>query len=145
TTLAAEESDEVIDALRQRFPLLQSPPTEDICYATTNRQKAVQAVAQDAEVVLVVGSPNSANSNRLVDIARQSGAAAFLVEDAGDIDPAWFQNSRVIGLTAGASASEDRVTEVVDLLRSQRSVTLIEREVTKESIHFGLPAPVSTT
>jgi 4-hydroxy-3-methylbut-2-enyl diphosphate reductase len=142
TTLAVDDAAIVVDALRARFPELGGPESDDICYATTNRQNAVRAVASDADVILVVGSKNSSNSNRLVDIAHRAGAPAYLIDDAGDINPEWLRDAKVIGLSAGASASPAIVSEVVEALRSYGTVEVLEREVTKESVHFVLPREV---
>lgn len=142
TTLAVDEAATVVDALRARFPDLKGPDSDDICYATTNRQSAVRAVADEADVILVVGSGISSNSNRLVDIARRAGTPAYLIDDAADIDPHWLRDVRVVGLSAGASASQLIVAEVVEALRSFGTLEVFEREVTKESVHFGLPSEV---
>ncbi len=101
TTLAVEDADQVVDVLRRRFPLIESPPTEDICYATTNRQDAVRAIAAESDVVLVVGSQNSSNSLRLVEVAERAGTRAHLVDDAAGVLPEWIENRRTIGITAG--------------------------------------------
>jgi len=142
TTLALDEAAAVVDALRARFPDLVGPDSDDICYATTNRQNAVRAVADDADVILVVGSKNSSNSTRLVDIARRSDTPAYLIDDSGDIDPEWLREANVVGLSAGASASQTLVAEVVEALRRYGAVEIIEREVTKESVSFVLPTEV---
>ncbi|MBW4721277.1 4-hydroxy-3-methylbut-2-enyl diphosphate reductase [Saccharothrix obliqua] len=139
TTLAADETAELVAALRARFPLLRGPAAADICYATTNRQDAVREVARDADVVLVVGSANSSNSVRLVELARRQGTPAHLVEDAADIRPEWLVGARVVGLTAGASAPPRLVDEVVTALGAQ---DVRVRETTRETITFTLPAAV---
>jgi 4-hydroxy-3-methylbut-2-enyl diphosphate reductase len=139
TTLAVDEAAEVVDALRARFPQLDGPDSDDICYATTNRQNAVRAVAEEADVILVVGSKNSANSKSLVDTAHRAGVPAHLIDDAADIDPEWLRDVRVIGLSAGASASPAVVSDVVEALARYGSVEVLEREVIKESVHFVLP------
>ncbi|WP_235921934.1 4-hydroxy-3-methylbut-2-enyl diphosphate reductase [Lentzea tibetensis] len=142
TTLAVDEAAGVVDALRTRFPQLTGPHSDDICYATTNRQDSLRAVAADAELVLVVGSVNSSNSLRLVELARRSGCAAHLIDDVTDLDPAWLVGVRTVGLTAGASAPPRLVTEVIDALRGLGAVTVEERQVAVETIHFGLPRNV---
>jgi 4-hydroxy-3-methylbut-2-enyl diphosphate reductase len=145
TTLAVDEAATVVDALRERFPDLEGPDSDDICYATTNRQNAVRAIASDADVILVVGSPNSSNSVGLVDIAKRSGVPAYLIGDVADIDPEWLDGARVIGLTAGASAPPALVSEVATALSALSvpgTVEIVEREVTKESVHFVLPSEV---
>ncbi|MEV6235671.1 4-hydroxy-3-methylbut-2-enyl diphosphate reductase [Lentzea sp. NPDC051838] len=139
TTLAVDEAAEVADALRDRFPQLAGPDTDDICYATTNRQNALRAITADADLVLVVGSVNSSNSLRLVELAERNGTRAFLIDDVGDLDASWLTGVRTIGLTAGASAPPSLVTEVIDALRGLGEVTVAERQVAEETIHFGLP------
>lgn len=139
TTLAVDETAEILGVLRSRFPFLKGPASEDICYATTNRQEALSAVAADADLVLVVGSANSSNSVRLVELARRAGTPAHLIDDAGDIKPEWLDGVRTVGLTAGASAPPRLVDEVVTALGP---VTVLERETATESIRFTLPAAV---
>ena len=139
TTLAVDETSEIVDVLRARFPALRGPASDDICYATTNRQQALSAVAGEADLVLVVGSANSSNSVRLVEIARRGGTPAYLIEDAGDIRPEWLAGVTTVGLTAGASAPPRLVEEVVTALGP---VTVLERETATESIRFTLPAAV---
>ncbi|MCP2168620.1 4-hydroxy-3-methylbut-2-enyl diphosphate reductase [Goodfellowiella coeruleoviolacea] len=145
TTLAVDETAEFVDALREKFPLLHEPPSEDICYATTNRQHALNAIVAEADLVLVVGSPNSSNSVRLVELSRRQGTPAHLIDRAGDIDPAWLDGVRTVGLTAGASAPPALVTEVVTALGELGPVTVEEREVTRETTHFELPWVVRGT
>jgi 4-hydroxy-3-methylbut-2-en-1-yl diphosphate reductase len=143
TTLAVEESSQIIDVLRSRFPLLQAPPTEDICYATTNRQQAVKAIAADSDVIIVVGSQNSSNSKRLVEVSERCGTPAYLVDDAAEIRPEWIRSARRVGLTAGASAPPHLIDEVVGTLQALGRVEVIEREVTREDIRFTLPKEVT--
>jgi 4-hydroxy-3-methylbut-2-enyl diphosphate reductase len=143
TTLALEEANKVVDVLRRRFPLIESPPTEDICYATTNRQDAVRAIAGDADLVLVLGSQNSSNSLRLVEVAQRSGTPAHLVDDAGGILPEWIEHCHTIGITAGASAPPHLVDEVIGMLRALGPVEVDERVVTREDIKFTLPKEVA--
>jgi 4-hydroxy-3-methylbut-2-enyl diphosphate reductase len=143
TTLAVEDANQVVDVLRQRFPLIESPPTEDICYATTNRQEAVRAIARESDLVLVVGSQNSSNSLRLVEVAQRCGARAHLVDDAGGILPEWIEHARTIGITAGASAPPHLVDEVIGMLRALGPVDVDERIVTQEDIKFTLPKEVA--
>ncbi len=142
TTLAVDETAEVVDALRARYPQLADPPSDDICYATTNRQQAVAAVAARSDVVLVVGSANSSNSVRLVEVARRLGTQAHLIDDATGIRPEWLHGARTVGLTAGASAPQRLLDEVVDALRLLGPVEVVEHETTEETVHFGLPATV---
>jgi 4-hydroxy-3-methylbut-2-enyl diphosphate reductase len=143
TTLAVEEANKVVGVLRRRFPLIESPPTEDICYATTNRQDAVRAIAGDADLVLVLGSQNSSNSLRLVEVAQRSGTRAYLVDDAGGILPEWIEHAGTIGITAGASAPPHLVDEVIGTLRALGPVEVDERVVTHEDIKFTLPKEVA--
>jgi 4-hydroxy-3-methylbut-2-enyl diphosphate reductase len=143
TTLALDEAMEVADVLRERFPLIQGPPTEDICYATTNRQQAVLAVAEESDVVIVVGSTNSSNSVRLVEVCQRAGTPAHLVDDASGIRPSWLVDAKTIGLTAGASAPPHLVDEVIETLRALGPVEVVEREVTREDIRFTLPKEVT--
>ncbi|WP_425570345.1 4-hydroxy-3-methylbut-2-enyl diphosphate reductase [Nonomuraea rosea] len=142
TTLAVDETAEVIAALRARFPAIKAPPEDDICYATTNRQQALAAVAEHAQVVLVVGSANSSNSVRLVETVRRQGVPAHLIDDAAGIDPAWLNGCGRVGVTAGASAPDRLVQEVVDRLRTLTGagVTVTEVATTTETIQFALPS-----
>ena len=140
TTLAVDETSEVVDALRARFPDLAGPKASDICYATQNRQDAVRALAADCDVVLVVGSSNSSNSRRLVEVAQRAGCPALLVEDASQIPPEMLIDVERVGVTAGASAPESLVEGVVRAIDGLGSATLSERTVATEDIHFKLPA-----
>jgi len=142
TTLAVDETNEVVDVLRRRFPLLRGPKTDDICYATTNRQQSVRAVAEQADVVLVVGSQTSSNSLRLVEVARREGARAYLVDDEADVDVAWLRNASAVGLTAGASAPDELVHRLVAALGALGAVEVEERTTTTESVQFRLPREV---
>ena len=139
TTLSVDETNEVIDVLRKRFPLIQGPPREDICYATQNRQQAVKAIAPHSDVVLVIGSDNSSNSNRLAEVARSFGAHAYLIDDETEIQEAWLDGARTVGVTSGASAPEWLVDRVIGYFR-ERGVTDIETVTTvEEDVHFALP------
>ncbi|WP_191244088.1 4-hydroxy-3-methylbut-2-enyl diphosphate reductase [Amycolatopsis deserti] len=142
TTLSVDETAEVITELRNRFPALRGPASDDICYATTNRQDALRSIARDTDVVLVVGSRNSSNSLRLVELAERTGTPAHLIDDARDIRPEWLSGVERIGLTAGASAPPGLVDSVVAALGGLGPLTVGERETTRESIHFTLPAAV---
>jgi 4-hydroxy-3-methylbut-2-enyl diphosphate reductase len=139
TTLAIDETSDVVDALKARFPKLAGPSSSDICYATQNRQDAVRSLADDCDLVLVVGSRNSSNSCRLVEVARRAGARAELVENAADIRPALVARAGRIGLSAGASAPEILVQGVLSALRALGHVDLSERQVAREDIRFKLP------
>jgi 4-hydroxy-3-methylbut-2-enyl diphosphate reductase len=143
TTLAVDEAEEIAQVLRDRFPALAGPRREDICYATSNRQLAVRAAASDSDLVLVVGSANSSNSLRLVEVATREGVPARLIEDAGQIDLAWLPRVARIALTAGASAPPHLVDEVVECLTGLGPVRTREAEVAHEDIRFALPKEVS--
>ncbi|MFF0269798.1 4-hydroxy-3-methylbut-2-enyl diphosphate reductase [Kribbella sp. NPDC004536] len=142
TTLAVDETTAMIDALREKFPAAHGPDTADICYATTNRQAALSAIAGRAELVIVVGSANSSNSRRLVELATRAGTTAYLVDSAADVPPDWLDGVKVIGLTAGASAPPVLVDEVIDRIREFGPVDVIEHEVTRETVRFTLPSEV---
>jgi 4-hydroxy-3-methylbut-2-enyl diphosphate reductase len=139
TTLALDETAATINALIDRFPDATGPGAEDICYATTNRQRAVAAVAAEADLVLVVGSANSSNSVRLVELARRLGTSAHLIEDASGIRPEWLERATVIGLSAGASAPPHLVAQVIEHLAALGPVRIDERQVTTETVRFALP------
>jgi 4-hydroxy-3-methylbut-2-enyl diphosphate reductase len=144
TTLAVDDTAAVVEALRERFPGVTGPATSDICYATQNRQDAVRALAQDCQLVLVVGSENSSNSRRLVEVAERAGCRAQLVESASDIPPEWLIGVDRVGVTAGASAPEQLVQEVVRALDGLGGAIVSERAVATEDIHFKLPAELRT-
>ena len=139
TTLSIDETKEIIVALRARFPNIRSPHKEDICYATTNRQEAVKQLAAASDVVVVVGSPNSSNSNRLREVAAQHGVDAYMVDNAGYLKKEWFAGKERVGITAGASAPEVLVQEVVDTVHGWGFETVQEGEGEEESIVFVLP------
>jgi len=140
TTLSVDETAGIIEALRQRFPAIQGPRREDICYATTNRQSAVKAIAPRADAVLVIGAPNSSNSRRLVEVALNTGCAkAFLLQRAADLDWSWLDGVETLGITAGASAPEVLVDELIDALRLRRAVSVEEITVAREDVVFRLP------
>ena len=140
TTLSVDETEATVRALRERFPNLQDPPSDDICYATQNRQVAVKEIAPRCELVLVVGSQNSSNSVRLVEVARDAGApAAYLVDDASEIDEAWLDGVSTVGLTSGASVPEFLVREVLAWLAERGFADVAEVESTHESLVFALP------
>lgn len=139
TTLSIDETKEIIEALRTRFPNIKSPHKEDICYATTNRQEAVKQLAAVCDVVMVVGSPNSSNSNRLREVAAQQGVDAYMVDNAGYLKKEWFAGKEQVGITAGASAPEVLVQEVVDTIHGWGYATVRESAGEQESIVFVLP------
>lgn len=139
TTLSVDDTAKVIDALRARFSDIQGPRKDDICYATQNRQDAVKSLAEAVDLVLVVGSTNSSNSNRLRELAERCGASAYLIDDASMINPAWLTDARAVGVTAGASAPELLVAEVIDTLRQQGVATVRDLEGREENVTFSLP------
>jgi 4-hydroxy-3-methylbut-2-en-1-yl diphosphate reductase len=142
TTLAIDEAEDVAGALRARFPQMRAPGSDDICYATTNRQAAVRAVAAEADMVLVAGSKNSSNSVRLVERSERAGTPAHLIDGATDIELSWLSGVSVVGLTAGASAPPAVVSEIITALSGLGTVTVTERVTTTESVQFGLPREV---
>jgi 4-hydroxy-3-methylbut-2-en-1-yl diphosphate reductase len=142
TTLSVDETNVIIEILRERFPGIEGPPKDDICYATQNRQDAVKEIARRADVVLVIGSDNSSNSNRLVEVARDSGTPAYLVDDETEVDPAWLEGTEVVGLTSGASAPEWLVDRMLSFLRQRGALEVEEVQVTEERVRFSLPAGV---
>jgi 4-hydroxy-3-methylbut-2-en-1-yl diphosphate reductase len=143
TTLAVDDAADVVSTLRRRFPLIESSPTDDICYATTNRQKAVTAIAENSDVVIVVGSANSSNSRRLVEVVERLGTPAHLVDDATRVLPDWLDRAETVGITAGASAPPHLVDELIGVLRALGSVDVDERSVAREDQKFSLPKGVT--
>lgn len=139
TTLSMDDTAAVIDALRQRFPSISGPKKDDICYATQNRQDAVKQLAQDCDVLFVVGSPNSSNSNRLREVAERLGTPAYLIDDETQIDRAWIEGKSRIGLTAGASAPEVLVKRVTEKLNEWGVQPAEVLKTTEEKISFSLP------
>ena len=140
TTLSVDDTSEVIEALQEKFPNIQSPKKSDICYATQNRQDSVKEVIKHSEILLVIGSKNSSNSNRLKEIADNQGKPAYLIDSSDDIDEQWLDNINSVGITAGASAPEILVQEVVSFLMSQGGVEIIEVEGAREDVNFPVPA-----
>jgi len=139
TTLSVDDAQLAINALKQRFPAIVGPRKDDICYATQNRQDAVKTLARQCEVVIVVGSPNSSNSNRLREVAQQQGVAAYMVDNASELKPEWVAGKSVVGVTAGASAPEVLVKQVVDKLRNFGAASVEELDGTPEKVVFPLP------
>ena len=139
TTLSVDDTAKVIDALREKFPEIQGPRKDDICYATQNRQDAVKALAEEVDLVLVVGSTNSSNSNRLRELAERCGANAYLIDDASMIDPDWLKSAEHVGVTAGASAPELLVREVITTLQSHGGLSVRDLDGREENITFSLP------
>jgi 4-hydroxy-3-methylbut-2-en-1-yl diphosphate reductase len=138
TTLSVDDTRDVIEALRRKFPRIVGPSRDDICYATQNRQAAVKRLAGDVEVLLVIGAANSSNANRLVEVSRMAGTAAYLINDVNDIKPEWLAGAGRIGITAGASTPEVLVSEAVERLRGQ-GVSVREVHVVEEDVRFALP------
>ena len=145
TTLSVDDTAEIVAALRSSFPQIVGPKAEDICYATSNRQTAVKAIAPDCDLVLVIGAPNSSNSRRLVEVAERCGSQARLVQRATEIDPAWLTGVNTLGLTAGASAPETLVREVIDMVASWRPVSEESVVTAEEHMVFKLPRQLAET
>jgi 4-hydroxy-3-methylbut-2-enyl diphosphate reductase len=143
TTLSVDDTAEIVAALRARFPEIAAPHKEDICYATTNRQEAVKAIAARSEVLLVLGSANSSNSVRLAEVGQRSGARAYLIDDASALDLAWVDGASIVGVTAGASAPEVLVQGVIDKLSASYAVTVEEIDTARETVTFKLPRAVA--
>lgn len=139
TTLSVDDTSDVIDALTRRFPNIVGPRKDDICYATTNRQEAARELAEKADIVLVVGSKNSSNSNRLAELASRMGKAAFLIDGAEDIQTDWLVGKQIIGLTAGASAPDILVRQVIDRLKALGADSVVELQGREENIVFEVP------
>ena len=139
TTLSLDETRDIVDRLRERFPAIQGPHAQDICYATQNRQSAVKALGADCDLLLVVGSKNSSNSKRLVEVSEKSGVPAHLVDDAGEVDPVWLEGVGNVAVTAGASAPENLVQALVDSLKRFGFHRVIEVQVKEEDVRFSLP------
>jgi 4-hydroxy-3-methylbut-2-enyl diphosphate reductase len=140
TTLSVEDTRPIVEALKRRFPRIAGPAKADICYATQNRQVAVRALARQAPVILVIGSKNSSNSNRLVEEAEIAGARAYLVDDASGVDPAWLEGAETVGLTSGASAPEFLVDQMIAHLKSLGAEEVEDLVTVEEDVHFPLPA-----
>ena len=137
TTLSVDETNEIVEVLRDRFPSIEGPPREDICYATQNRQDAVKELARRADVVLVIGSDNSSNSKRLAEVAREQGTPAHLVDDETEVDPAWLDGAGVVGITSGASAPEWLVDRMLSWLASRGANEVEELRLTEEHVRFS--------
>jgi 4-hydroxy-3-methylbut-2-en-1-yl diphosphate reductase len=139
TTLSVDETQAIINRLRERFPAITGPRTDDICYATTNRQMAVKQLARESDLVLVIGSRNSSNSNRLVEVAREHGADSYLIDNEAQVRDEWLDGKRVVGITSGASAPEELVQRLVDFFRARGTADVRELEVVQEDVRFMLP------
>jgi 4-hydroxy-3-methylbut-2-enyl diphosphate reductase len=144
TTLSLYDTQEIVARLRQKFPKIVGPKSDDICYATQNRQEAVEQVAQDVDLILVVGSQNSSNSNRLVEVAKRRGVKAELIDSALDIDPAWLEGVKSVGLTAGASAPEVLVEQVSQRLAEHGYTDQRDLDLIREDVRFTLPPELAT-
>ena len=142
TTLSVDETAGIIDVLRRRFPAIEAPKQEDICYATTNRQRAVKAILAEIDLLLVIGSRNSSNSNRLVEVARSRGVAAYLIDDESEIEAAWLAGVESVGITSGASAPESLVRRVVAWFREFGVDEIRSHNAALENVSFRLPAEV---
>ncbi len=139
TTLSVDDANRIIDKIRERFPEVKSPPKGDICYATQNRQEAVRIIADDVQLVLVVGSQNSSNSQRLKEIAIEQGKRAYLIDGVEDINDQWFQSVETLMITAGASAPENLVQDCIEYIREKFGAELESRVIREEKVHFNLP------
>ena len=142
TTLSVDETDRIIRRLRQRFPSIVGPKSDDICYATTNRQLAVRQMARQCDLVLVIGSRNSSNSNRLVEVARDHGAESHLIDNEAQVREEWLEGTRVVGITSGASAPEELVQRLVNFFRERGTEHVSEFEVVQEDVRFMLPKDI---
>jgi len=142
TTLSVDETRAIIDRLRERFPEIVGPRTDDICYATTNRQAAVKQLARECDLVLVIGSNNSSNSNRLVEVAREHGADSHLIDNEAQVREEWLERKRVVGITSGASAPEELVQGLVEFFRRRGTADVQELQVIQEDVRFMLPKAI---
>jgi 4-hydroxy-3-methylbut-2-enyl diphosphate reductase len=144
TTLSVDETRAIINRLRERFPAIIGPRTDDICYATTNRQAAVKQLARECDLVLVIGSRNSSNSNRLVEVAREHGADSHLIDNETQVAEEWLAGKRVVGITSGASAPESLVQRLIEFFRARGTTDVEELEVVQEDVRFMLPKVIRT-
>ena len=142
TTLSVDETSSIIARLKEKFPNAVGPKTDDICYATTNRQQAVKALAKQCELVLVIGSTNSSNSNRLVEVAREQGAASYLIDNHLQVEEAWLEGVETVGITSGASAPEELVERLVQLFRERGASEVSELKTVDEDVRFMLPTQI---
>jgi 4-hydroxy-3-methylbut-2-enyl diphosphate reductase len=142
TTLSVDETGAIINRLREKFPNITGPRTDDICYATTNRQMAVRQMARECDLVLVIGSSNSSNSNRLVEVAHDHGADSYLIDNESQVREEWLEGKRVVGISSGASAPEELVQRLVDWFRERGTTDVSEYEVVQEDVRFMLPKEI---
>jgi 4-hydroxy-3-methylbut-2-en-1-yl diphosphate reductase len=145
TTLSLDETRDIIERLRERFPRMQGPPAQDICYATENRQMAVKAVSEGSDLLLVVGSQNSSNSKRLVEVGGNFGVRSYLVNDRSEVDPTWLEGVKTVSVTAGASAPEHLVQELIEFLRERGFAEMEEIDLVDEDVRFSLPAELTVS
>jgi 4-hydroxy-3-methylbut-2-enyl diphosphate reductase len=145
TTLSLDETSDIVERLKQRFPHVQGPPAQDICYATQNRQTAVKAISEFCDLLLVVGSENSSNSKRLVEVARNIGVQAYLANDCAEVETAWLEGVHNVGVTAGASAPEHLVQELIAFLRDRGFRQMEEIEMVDEDVRFSLPSELTVS
>ncbi len=145
TTLSVDETTAIIERLRQRFPNITGPKTDDICYATTNRQLAVKQLARECDLVLVIGSTNSSNSNRLVEVAREHGADSHLIDNSLQVDEGWLEGVETVGITSGASAPEELVEQLVEFFRARGAQDVSELRTVDEDVRFMLPSEIRGT
>ena len=143
TTLSMDDTAQIVRALQAKFPHITGPTAEDICYATQNRQNAVKQLAKDCEVILVLGAPNSSNSNRLVEVAQVAGCRSYLLETAADLQDSWVSGATAVGVTAGASAPEVLVQELLDALQTRGATDVETLRLTEERVQFSLPKELS--
>jgi 4-hydroxy-3-methylbut-2-en-1-yl diphosphate reductase len=142
TTLSVDETTAIIERLKQKFPNITGPKTDDICYATTNRQLAVKQLARECDLVLVIGSTNSSNSNRLVEVAREHGAASYLIDNSLQVEEPWLDGVETVGITSGASAPEELVAQLVDFFRERGAEDVSELRTVDEDVRFMLPGEI---
>jgi 4-hydroxy-3-methylbut-2-enyl diphosphate reductase len=145
TTLSLDETEDIVERLHQRFPKIQGPAAQDICYATENRQLAVKAVVPLCQLLLVVGSQNSSNSRRLVEVCEKTGVPAYLIDDLGEVQSEWLVGIQTVAVTAGASAPENLVQELIGFLKSRSFNALEEMEIKEEDVRFNLPSELGRT
>jgi len=145
TTLSLDETKDIVERLRKRYPKIQGPAAQDICYATENRQLAVKAVIPLCQLLLVVGSQNSSNSRRLVEVCQKTGVPAYLIDDLREVKPEWLENIQIVSVTAGASAPENLVQELIESLQNRGFDQLEEMEIKEEDVRFNLPSELGRT
>jgi 4-hydroxy-3-methylbut-2-en-1-yl diphosphate reductase len=139
TTLSVDDTTEIAAALRQRFPNIREPKHQDICYATQNRQDAIKVLTGQVDLIIVVGSPTSSNSNRLAELSRRRGVPGYMIDDASELQPAWFDNVQRVGLTAGASAPEILVQRVIEQIKAMGATSIRKMDGIQETVKFPLP------